>query len=154
MRTKLVSIAAAFATIALITTSTVFASATFPSRVRVDVHVDSKGGGVEFENHRDVDIITTFSSQPSTWAGSGWHYHQGPVFVSVTQGTLTFYRKNCKTFTITAGHGYIETRHQVLNAKNLDPNVVAEWFTTRIIPYQRNGQPGIDPVPVVHAACP
>lgn len=154
MRRKLLTIMASIAAVAVITSSTVLAAATFPTRVSVAVHVDSDGGGVQFENTRNVDVITTFSSQPSTWAGSGWHYHEGPVFISVTQGTLTFYRKNCKTFTISAGHGYIESRHQVLLAKNLDTKVNAEWFTTRIIPNQRNGQPGIDPVMVMHKDCP
>ena len=154
MRRKLLTIMASIAAVAVITSSTVLAAATFPTRVSVAVHVDSDGGGVEFQNTRNVDVITTFMSQPSTWAGSGWHYHEGPVFVSVTQGTLTFWDKKCKTFTISAGHGYIESRHQVLLAKNLDTKVNAEWFTTRIIPNQRNGQPGIDPVMVMHKDCP
>jgi hypothetical protein len=142
------------ATLALVTATSVLAVATFPTRVAVVNKVDIDRNGIDFETSRKVDVITTFLSQPSTWAGSGWHYHNGPVFVSVTMGTLTFWTKTCRKFQITAGQGYIESPGQVLLAKNLDSTTVAEWFTSRVIPYQTNGLPGIDPVPVVHADCP
>ena len=142
------------ATLALVTATTVLAVATFPTRVAVVNKVDIDRNGIDFETSRKVDVITTFSSQPSTWVGSGWHYHNGPVFISVTTGTLTFWTTTCRKFQITAGQGYIESTGQVLLAKNLDSTTVAEWYTSRVIPYQTNGSPGIDPVPVVHAACP
>ncbi len=142
------------ATLALVTATTVLAVATSPTRVAVVNKVDIDRNGIDFETSRKVDVITTFSSQPSTWAGSGWHYHNGPVFVSVTMGTLTFWTTTCRKFQITAGQGYIESTGQVLLAKNLDSTTMAEWYTSRVIPYQTNGLPGIDPVPVVHADCP
>ena len=142
------------ATLALVTATTVLAVATFPTRVAVVNKVDIDRNGIDFETSRKVDVITTFSSQPSTWAGSGWHYHNGPVFISVTTGTLTFWTTTCRKIQITAGQGYIESTGQVLLAKNLDSTTAAEWYTSRVIPYQTNGLPGIDPVPVVHAPCP
>lgn len=154
MRRRLSLVVVVLATLALVTATTVWAVATFPTRAAVVNKVDIDRNGIDFETSRKVDVITTFSSQPSTWAGSGWHYHNGPVFVSVTMGTLTFWTSTCRKFQITAGQGYIESIGQVLLAKNLDSTTVAEWFTSRVIPYQTNGLPGIDPVPVVHADCP
>jgi hypothetical protein len=146
---------AVVAALTLAGATTVLAVVAFPPiRVAVVNKVDFERNGIEFETERKVDIITTFSSQPSTWVGSGWHYHNGPVFVSVTHGALTFWTSTCRKFTITAGHGYIETPGRILLAKNLDSTTVAEWFTSRVIPYQTNGLPGVDPVPVVHADCP
>ncbi len=154
MRRRLSLVVAVVGALALLTATTVSAVAIYPTRVAVVNKVDIERNGIEFETNRKVDVITTFSSQPSTWVGSGWHYHNGPVFVSVTQGTLTFWTTKCRKFQITAGQGYIESSGQVLLAKNLDSTTVAEWFTSRVIPYQTNGLPGIDPVPVVHADCP
>jgi quercetin dioxygenase-like cupin family protein len=85
--------------------------------------------------------------------GFPWHYQNGPVFISVTQGTLTYWTTTCRKFEIKAGQGYIESTGQVLRVKNLDSTTVAEWFTSRVIPYRTNGLPGIDPVLVAHAEC-
>ena len=154
MRRRRSLVVVVVATLALVTATTVLAVATFPTRVAVVNKVDIDRNGIDFNTSRKVDVITTFSSQPSTWAGSGWHYHNGPVFISVATGTLTFWTTTCRKFQITAGQGYIESTGQVLLAKNLDSTTVAEWYTSRVIPYQTNGMPGIDPVPVVHADCP
>ncbi|MDQ2853333.1 MAG: hypothetical protein M3R32_00555 [Chloroflexota bacterium] len=153
MRRRL-SFVVVVAILALVSAATVLAVTTLPIRVAVVNKVDIDRNGIDFETERKVDVITTFSSQPSTWAGSGWHYHNGPVFVSVTMGTLTFWTSTCRKIQITAGQGYIESAGQILLAKNLDSTTVAEWYTSRVIPYQTNGTPGLDPVPVVHADCP
>jgi hypothetical protein len=42
---------------------------------------------------------------------TGWHTHPGPVFVTVTQGTLTFYEYNdrkCTPHVVSAGEGYVD----------------------------------------------
>jgi hypothetical protein len=42
---------------------------------------------------------------------TGWHSHPGPVFITVTQGTLTYYLyddPDCTPHTVTAGHGFVD----------------------------------------------
>jgi len=42
---------------------------------------------------------------------TGWHTHAGPVFVTVTQGTLTFYEygdRKCTPHVVSAGEGYVD----------------------------------------------
>lgn len=95
-----------------------------------------------------ANIKTTYSRvPPADTFESGWHYHNGPVIVTVTAGTLTFVDSKCHTWDLPAGHTYIESPRQVLNAKALpakNPGVAnVEWFTTRLYP-----KGAIDPVPV------
>jgi hypothetical protein len=43
---------------------------------------------------------------------TGWHTHPGPVFITVVQGTLTFYEYDdptCSPHIVTAGGGYVDT---------------------------------------------
>lgn len=43
---------------------------------------------------------------------TGWHQHPGPIFITVTQGTLTFYERDdptCSPHVVTAGNGYVDT---------------------------------------------
>jgi hypothetical protein len=45
-------------------------------------------------------------------AYTGWHSHPGPVFITVTQGQLTFYEyddPDCTPHVVSAGHGYVDT---------------------------------------------
>jgi hypothetical protein len=45
-------------------------------------------------------------------ASTGWHQHPGPIFITVTKGTLTFYERDdptCSPHVVTAGHGYVDT---------------------------------------------
>jgi Cupin domain len=45
-------------------------------------------------------------------ATTGWHQHPGPVFITVTQGTLTFYERDdptCSPHVVSAGQGYVDT---------------------------------------------
>jgi hypothetical protein len=42
---------------------------------------------------------------------TGWHTHPGPVFITVTQGQLTYYHYDdplCMPHVITAGHGFVD----------------------------------------------
>jgi hypothetical protein len=43
---------------------------------------------------------------------TGWHTHAGPVFITVTQGELTYYHygdPTCTPHVVTAGHGFVDT---------------------------------------------
>jgi hypothetical protein len=42
---------------------------------------------------------------------TGWHRHPGPVFITVTQGTLTYYMyddPNCTPHVVSAGQGFVD----------------------------------------------
>ncbi|MEA2609709.1 MAG: hypothetical protein QOJ75_1952, partial [Chloroflexota bacterium] len=108
--------------------------------------------GVDFRAGAGANIKTTYSRvPPSATFEAGWHYHSGPVIVTVTVGTLTFYDSKCGTWDLAVGHSYVESPGQVVNAKVLpDKNTGianVEWFTTRIYPAA-----GTDPI-VVPAPC-
>src|SRR5437667_344445 len=117
-----------------------------------DNSVDMTGNGIHLKTKGSVNVKTTYSQvavNPNFFFG--WHYHNGPVIVTVTVGTLTYFDANCGTWDLTAGHTYIESTDQVLNvttvpAKNVGVANV-EWFTTRLYPDQ-----AIDPV-IVPAPC-
>jgi len=100
--------------------------------------VDTESRGIELETKGPVDVKTTYSKVAPSGALLGWHYHQGPVIVTVAVGTLTLVNAHCRTWDVTAGHSYIESSRQVLNAylepsKNRGVSNV-EWFTTRLYP--------------------
>ena len=43
---------------------------------------------------------------------TGWHSHPGPVFITVTQGQVTFYEYDdpmCTPHVVSAGQGYVDT---------------------------------------------
>jgi quercetin dioxygenase-like cupin family protein len=42
---------------------------------------------------------------------TGWHSHPGPVFITVTQGELTYYERDdptCTGHVVSAGHGFVD----------------------------------------------
>src|SRR5215207_7093187 len=44
-------------------------------------------------------------------SSTGWHSHPGPVFITVTQGQLTFYESDdptCTPHVVSAGQGYVD----------------------------------------------
>jgi len=100
--------------------------------------VDIGGSAIKLKTRGTIDVKTTYSRLAPTGALTGWHYHNGPVIVTVAVGTLTFLDAQCHTWDLTAGQSYIESPGQVLNAF-LDPAKNAglsnvEWFTTRLYP--------------------
>jgi Cupin domain len=43
---------------------------------------------------------------------TGWHSHPGPVFITVTQGELTYYEasdRTCSPHVVSAGQGFVDT---------------------------------------------
>ena len=94
---------------------------------------------VDLRASKTANVKTTYIKQaPDPAFNAGWHYHNGPVIVTVTVGTLTFYDSKCGTWDLAAGHSYIESPRQVLNAKVLPAKnagiTTVEWFTTRLYP--------------------
>jgi quercetin dioxygenase-like cupin family protein len=49
---------------------------------------------------------------------SGWHSHPGPVFISVKEGTMTFYDVNCNATVLTAGQGFLDVGDDAHLARN------------------------------------
>ena len=98
--------------------------------------VDITGNGIHLKTKGSVNVKTTYSIAAPSSALLGWHYHNGPVIVTVTVGTLTFLDDECGTMDLHAGESYIESTGEVLNAF-VDPGKnsnSAEWFTTRLYP--------------------
>jgi len=112
--------------------------------------VNMTGDGIHLKIKEPVTVKTTYSIvTPADQFVGPWHYHNGPVIVTVSVGTLTFYDASCGTWDVSAGQSFIESTGQVLNAKALvskNPGTL-QWFTTRLYP-----DGAVDPV-VVDAPC-
>ena len=109
---------------------------------------------IDLRASKATNVKTTYSRvPPSATFEAGWHYHNGPVVVTVTAGALTLVDSKCASWDIPAGHTYIESPGQVLNAKALPAKNVGidnvEWFTTRLY-----SSGAIDPVPVAASCTP
>ncbi len=116
-------------------------------QARYAVAIDLRAG-------KATNVKTTYSRvPPSPTFEAGWHYHNGPVVVTVTAGALTLIDSKCASWDVVAGHTYIESPGQVLNAKALPAKNAGvdnvEWFTTRLY-----SSGAIDPVPVAAPCTP
>ncbi|HVQ86767.1 MAG TPA: hypothetical protein VMT88_01165 [Actinomycetes bacterium] len=98
---------------------------------RVQINTDSDKLMLKALNGMDVANVQTVA-QPG-WT-SGWHRHAGPAIVAIKSGSLTFYLPDCSSFTVTAGHGYVETPGVPILARN-ESGGVTEWYTTHLIPH-------------------
>jgi hypothetical protein len=122
-------------------------------QVRLTDYQARYAAAIDLRANSAVNVKTTYTRvAPSPSFVPGWHYHNGPVIVTVTVGTFTFFDSKCGTFDLSAGHTYIESPGQVLNAKALPEKnagiATVEFFTTRLYP-----DGALDPVPVVSAPC-
>ena len=157
----LIAIVASLAMVALLAANTALGAlvtgslptAGFVHTSVADNTVDMTGTGIHLKTKAPVNVKTTYSRvTPSANFVGGWHHHNGPVIVTVTVGTLTFYDEECGTWDVSAGHTYIESTGEVLNAKVLPAknttSGIAEWFTTRLYPLGAS-----DPTPEDAAPC-
>ena len=90
-------------------TPTVLARGTYPGfNVRSDPH----GSIADFRAHSKapVDIIVR-QHDYAVGSTTGWHVHPGPIFITVTQGTLTYYELDdpCTPHVVTAGQGFVDS---------------------------------------------
>lgn len=79
-----------------------------------------------------VDRLTV---QPG--GSSGWHAHPGEVFVTVTQGSITWYNGSdplCASKTYSAGESFIEPVFGVHNVVNASSSAGAEFIAITIKP--------------------
>ena len=75
---------------------------------------------------------------------SGWHAHPGPVFVTVTQGSITWFNGSnplCPSRTFTVGQSFIEEAYVIHNARNASASAVAEFVAITIKPVGFVGPP-------------
>ena len=90
-------------------TATVLARGTYDS---FNVRSDPLGPIFDFRAHSQapIDIVVRkHDYQPHST--TGWHSHPGPIFVTVTQGQLTYYELDdptCTPHVVTAGHGFVD----------------------------------------------
>jgi Cupin domain len=79
------------------------------------------GSPVEFKAKAKSPIDIVVRKHDYAVGGyTGWHSHPGPVFITVTQGQLTYYEYNdpsCTPHVVTAGHGFVDNGrgHMVRN---------------------------------------
>lgn len=73
----------------------------------------SPQGPVDFkaEAKSPIDVVVrmhTYTPDSTT----GWHTHPGPVFITVTQGEITFYERDdpdCSPIVVEEGEGYVDS---------------------------------------------
>ena len=90
-------------------TATVLSRGTLdPFNVRSDPH----GPIADFRAHstQPMDIVVR-QHDYAVGSSTGWHTHPGPIFITVTHGTLTFYELDdpCTPHVVTAGHSFVDT---------------------------------------------
>ena len=101
-------------------TPTILARGTYDN---FNVRSDPQGTIADFRAHSTapIDIIVR-QHDYAPHSTTGWHTHPGPVFVTVTHGSLTYYELDdpCTPHVVTAGHGFVDTGagHVVLNTSD------------------------------------
>jgi hypothetical protein len=90
-------------------TPTVLARGTFDS-FRVKTPPTSL---VDLEMHSKAPMDVVIRKHDYLPGGyTGWHQHPGPILITVTQGSLTYYEADdptCTPHVVTAGHGFVDT---------------------------------------------
>jgi hypothetical protein len=120
-------------------TSTLVGRATFGEAFKVKRKARTAGSPeweVEVQAKPNLDIATQIIDFPPL-AHSGWHSHPGPVFISVVQGTMTFYESDdptCQPTVRHAGEGFLDTGEHAHIARNEDPTVAARNVVTYFAP--------------------
>ena len=87
---------------------TVIGRATFDA---FNLQSDPRAMELSAQAKRPVDIVVrTHDYAPGS--STGWHSHPGPVFITITEGQVTFYERDDPTCTpkvISKGQGYVDT---------------------------------------------
>jgi hypothetical protein len=73
-----------------------------------------EGSGLfKAEAKRSTDVVVR-RHQYAPGGSTGWHSHPYPVFITVTEGQLTFYAYDdptCTPIVVSAGQGYVDSGH-------------------------------------------
>ena len=71
-----------------------------------------KGSPVEFDvKAKSVVDVVVRRHDYAVGSHTGWHSHPGPVFITVTEGTLTYYLYDdptCTPHVVTKGNGFVD----------------------------------------------
>lgn len=87
-----------------------------------------------------VDIVVrTHDYAPGS--STGWHSHPGPVFITVLEGTVTFYERDDPTCTpkvVSKGEGYVDTGrgHIGRNESGAPAKDVTVFFAPVSLPFR------------------
>ncbi len=92
-------------------TPTVLARGTFDAfKVKSD-----RQGPLAFKAEAKAPIDVVVRQHDYTpYSTTGWHSHPGPIFITVTLGTLTYYERDdptCTPHTVSAGQGFVDDGH-------------------------------------------
>ena len=102
------------------TTSTLIGRATFADPVKVRRISEDHDWRVMVRAQPNLDVaVQTIVFEPGGY--SGWHSHPGPVFISVVEGTMTFYEGDdptCTPVVRTAGQGFLDVGDHAHIARN------------------------------------
>ena len=89
-------------------TPNVIGRATFDA---FNLQSDPRAMELSAQAKRPVDIVVrTHDYAPGS--STGWHSHPGPVFITITEGQVTFYERDDPTCTpkvVSKGQGYVDT---------------------------------------------
>jgi quercetin dioxygenase-like cupin family protein len=109
--------------------------ATFTYRAAVDpYHFDSDSYKIFQKDPQDI-VMRQITISPG--GNNGWHFHPGPSFVVVVQGTMSLYEANDPTCTATrysAGQGFVEAPGDVHIARNEGTETVIAEITFLDVP--------------------
>ena len=110
------------------TTSTLVGTAVFDA-FKVERRYPSEWA-VKVEAKQGLKVATqTITFNPG--GRSGWHSHPGPVFISVKEGTMTFYEADCSRTVRTAGEGLLDVGdhpHIAVNESGAPATNVVTYF--------------------------
>lgn len=114
-------------------TGTSIARGTYDS---FNIRSDPQGPIADFRAHSTSSIDVVVQKHGYTpGASTGWHQHPGPVFITVTQGQLTFYEYNdptCTPHLYSAGQGFVDTGDGHIGRN--ETNAPAQDVTVAIAP--------------------
>ena len=90
--------------------------------------------GIKIQTKNPVDVATlevTFAPG----ASAGWHFHPGPVFVVIREGTLSVWTEDCVKTTYSPGSVFFEEgRAASLLVKNESADTTVRVYGTFIVP--------------------
>jgi quercetin dioxygenase-like cupin family protein len=90
--------------------------------------------GIKFQTKNPVDVATLEVTFPPG-ASAGWHFHPGPVFVVIREGTLSVWNEDCVKNEYSPGETFFEAgRAASLLVKNESATTTVRVYGTFIVP--------------------